>query len=74
MLHCETFLKSTATTGAEKGRRKDHVMSQQLAFSSIASVLAMACLCLAAGSMERGELREYDTIAASSAQTSTLAG
>ena len=40
-------------------------MSQQLAFSSIASVLAMACLCLAAGPIERADPPAYDTIAAS---------
>ncbi|MEQ8771622.1 MAG: hypothetical protein RIC51_02125 [Erythrobacter sp.] len=37
-------------------------MSQQLAFSSIASVLAMACLCLAAGSIEQAPTPAHDTL------------
>ncbi|AOL22745.1 hypothetical protein Ga0102493_111721 [Erythrobacter litoralis] len=41
-------------------------MSQQLAFSSIASVLAMACLCLAAGSLERADAPTLETLAVSS--------
>ena len=49
-------------------------MSQQLAFSSIASVLAMACLCIAAGSIDHAEAPAYDTIAASSAEMAGLAG
>ena len=65
---------SNAVTGPEKGRRKDQVMSQQLAFSSIASVLAMACLCIAAGSIDHAEAPAYDTIAASSAEMAGLAG
>lgn len=40
-------------------------MSQQLAFSSIASMLAMACLCLAAGSLERAERPVFKNLAAS---------
>ncbi|QIQ85339.1 hypothetical protein [Erythrobacter sp.] len=49
-------------------------MSQQLAFSSIASVLAMACLCLAAGSIRQADAPAYDALAVVSAEASGLPG
>ncbi|MEE4206687.1 MAG: hypothetical protein V2I39_10355 [Erythrobacter sp.] len=49
-------------------------MSQQLAFSSIASVLAMACLCLAAGSLERAQTPAFDTLAVATADAALIEG
>lgn len=49
-------------------------MSQQLAFSSIASVLALACLCLAAGSIQQAETPASDTLAAASLEAPGLSG
>jgi len=50
----------------QRAAGRTQVMSQQLAFSSIASVLAMACLCLAAGSLERADAPTLETLAVSS--------
>ncbi|MFW5634924.1 MAG: hypothetical protein ACOCYR_08550 [Erythrobacter sp.] len=49
-------------------------MSQQLALSSIASVLAMACLCLAAGSLERNGPPAFDTLAVTAAEAAVIPG
>ena len=64
MLHCNSDPVKKASALLQAGRSKDRSMSQQLAFSSIASVLAMACLCLAAGSLQPSEDDYRDVFAA----------
>lgn len=49
-------------------------MSQQLAFSSIASVIAMACLCLAAGSIQQANTPAPDALATASLEAPGLSG
>jgi hypothetical protein len=70
MLHCE----SPPGKPGKSPQEGSASMSQQLAFSSIASVLAMACLCLAAGSLERVQTPAFDTLAVATADAALIEG